>query len=662
MPLPKGFTLIRTGAVAGEKTPVGYAQGTSDPPNGGQVMDVDNPEANDAISLPKGFRLEQPTPAGLNAPLPGVPSAPVPAGLTGAPTLMQTLNVPALALDAGDVGIGALKGAGHTLDNIGNVATLGLTSRPALKFYNRHLGTDFNIPTDEQEAAPFAPSNGFQSAGKGIEQAAEFLIPGLGEEAAGAKLAELVPGLGRAAAPLGRIAVSTLGGGAVNSLQGGAFGTGAAMGGIAGGVGEGLKALAPAVAESAMGVRKLDRAYGKTPGRAILDETTGFSPTAVAQSAQDRLDELNPELERIAARASARPNNIAGLLSAPTQEIPLGTPFVPKMPGEILPAEPFPVENVAQTRVIRNGQGQILPRSERMTAFPNEKGVMAPARNPYNGRMLPQKIENLPFTREAFMAGDGEELPPVIDQRIGPGVLLRRAEGGTGPIPTVIPNTSASLAGARGVVNSAIGKATARNAGKEVGQLRPLSDFLTQRFDTGAPIPANVTPSELLNLRRGFADEFVHNWNPEVMPGVTGTARNAYHALTDELHNVVPETRPLDARISSLIPVAKRAESRALNAPLAQRLAGRLAAHTGALTGTIGGGLFGYERGGVGGALKGAAAGMLIPEVLANPSFEMGIARGFNSPALRRGLLPLAVGGSLQATRSDRDKTNKNKQ
>lgn len=44
-------TDVQTGATAGGNAPVGYAQGVSNPPNGGQVTDVDNPEPNDAPTM-----------------------------------------------------------------------------------------------------------------------------------------------------------------------------------------------------------------------------------------------------------------------------------------------------------------------------------------------------------------------------------------------------------------------------------------------------------------------------------------------------------------------------------------------------------------------------------------------------------------------------------
>jgi hypothetical protein len=583
--------------------------------------------------------LAQQAATAANAPLDmskvagATPGTPAPVGHAPALPYSPGLHSATALKNIGDVGIGALKGLG------GDVAGLQNAVAPPSSFW----GSD-NL------SAP-APTNTMQKLGKGAEQAAEFLIPGLGEEKAGAMLTEHLPQLGKLAAPLARLGTQTVGTGLVNKLQGGDFSTGALMGAGAGAIGEGAKAVAPTIAEAALKIRKLDRAY-KPPGaigRAALDETTGLTPSAVGESAQSGLDELNPQVAAIVDRASVRPNNLRGLLPAPPQEIPLGTPFVPEMPGDLVSAEPFPPQNVAQTRVIRNGQGQILPRSERLTDFPNGNGVMPPARNPYSGQMLPQKIENLPFTREAFMAGSGDELPPVIDQRIGPGVLLRRAEESATPIPSTLANNSASLRSSRGLLSSAAEKATARGERTTLQQLDPMLRHLTETVG-GETIPENITPRQLLDMQQGFGNEFVNRWNPETMQGVKGTAAQTYHEMGNELDRVVPEAQTLRSRISPLITIAKRAKSEELNAPLAQRLAGRLAAHTGALTGAVVGGLYGYNKGGFPAAARDAAAGFVIPELLGSPAWQMGAARAFNSNA-PAALGRIVGGGLIQAAR-----------
>lgn len=81
-----------------------------------------------------------------------------------------------------------------------------------------------------------------------------------------------------------------------------------------------LGKAANGLAESAMGVRPKDRAFGKTPGAAILNETSGFSPEAVGNSARDTLNTLNPQLDALAAQAT-KPTSLQGALDIIDQEI-----------------------------------------------------------------------------------------------------------------------------------------------------------------------------------------------------------------------------------------------------------------------------------------------------------------------------------------------------
>jgi hypothetical protein len=138
-----------------------------------------------------------------------------------------------------------------------------------------------------------------QALGKGTEQVGEFMLPGLGEEAATAKLASAGPKAAAAARMLYGAATS----GAINKAQGGSFSGGALAGGLGSGVSEGLKAVAPIIAESALGIRAPDRAFGRTPGRAILDETTGLNAGKIAQQASQKLNLYGTQLEDAAARS-----------------------------------------------------------------------------------------------------------------------------------------------------------------------------------------------------------------------------------------------------------------------------------------------------------------------------------------------------------------------
>lgn len=258
-------------------------------------------------------------------------------------------------------------------------------------------------------------------------------------------------------------------------------------------VGAGLQRAAEPVAESALGIRAVNRAYGRTPGRAALDETSGVRPGTVADSAQSRLGEINKSLEAKAAQS--------------TTPVDLNKPL--------------------------------------------------------------------------------------------------------------------------GVIDNATQKAQMQNASKTIGQLEPMKQHLTtpvQGYPGATTASGQIAPlqsaSDALALKRGFGNEFIHNWNPETMSGVKGTAAQAYHALDSELDKAVPEGAELNRRSSSLIPVAQRAEARELQAPIGQRILGRFGAHTGALAGS----LMGYHAGGVPGAMMGLA----LPEIAASPTVQMIGARTLN--------------------------------
>jgi hypothetical protein len=203
-----------------------------------------------------------------------------------------------------------LKGAGE-----GALSTIS----SADEFAQKHLPAFFTTPIGQKPSAENSaratayakdlatPVNTTQKIGKGIEQAAEFLAP-TGLEEGAAQLGGAA--LGRGGAIAGRLLGSGIHSGAINKVQGGSFGTGAASGVAGTAIGMGIKAIAPKIAESAIGVRATDRAYkGKNAiGTALLDETTGYTPESVGSSAQKVLDKLNPELENTIA---ASPNTVS---------------------------------------------------------------------------------------------------------------------------------------------------------------------------------------------------------------------------------------------------------------------------------------------------------------------------------------------------------------
>jgi hypothetical protein len=525
-----------------------------------------------------------------------------------APTLSKVFN-PGPALNSvGDVLQGVGAGALSTANNIGK-----LVYPDALA---KHLT---GVPTPEAEDKLFGAHNTTQKIAKGAEQAGEFIIPGPAEESGAAKLASLAPRLGKVALPLAKVATSALSAGGVNAAQGGSPVTGAAMG--AGGqvLGQGIKAAAPIIAETALGLPKAARAFGKTPGTALLEETRGIRPSTIAASAQDRLGELTPQLEHAADAASVKPNPAKAMLPAPAQRIPLpgAENFIRDSPGELIPAAPFPRGNIV---------GGSSPR------VASELGSTEAT--------IPPRL-----TRDDLFMHSGVR-PPSELPTSGPGILIRPFEAPVGGGIPPLPNTSASLAPARSILSDATAKAGSQNAEGLHRQLGNMQDFLARRFQTGEAIPEDVTPRDLLDLKRGFNEEHLR-WNPEMHDRALSTGRQAYNALDQELDRTVPQAADLNQRISSLIPVAQRAESVSRNAPTLQRAAQRFGAHTGALTLGGVGGYQGYREGGVPGAIAGGLTGVLAPELIASPEGQMALARTLYKA---NGLRTL-VGSALQLTR-----------
>jgi len=413
------------------------------------------------------------------------------------------------AQKVGSTALDLTKGAGEGFLNTAMGATSMDPVHRAIDWGMRKISPAYGQEEDAANAKLHnlaTPANTAQKIGRGVEQAAEFMAPGLGEEGIAAK----APGLLK---PLARIAVNSLGSGVIDKAQGGSFGAGAAGGAVGGAASEGLRALAPKIAESAIGIRGSDRGFGKTPGKAIIEDTRGVRPATVAKSAQEKIDDLTPQLESL------------------------------------------------------------------YTASPNR----------------------------------------------------------------------VSLAPARNVVDSAIKGA---NSADRIEQLQPFAKHLATDPHTGLPLAPNQTPMGALKVKRGLSDVTnLWNRNPMTVPGVVRTGRSAYRALDDELDKAVPEGEELNQRISSLLPVTHRAEISGHNAELPQRVLHRMAAHTGALTGAATGGYAGYREGGLTGGILGGLTGLVVPEVIASPTANMAIARGFASPFTHRILRPLGQGIALESTR-----------
>ena len=186
-----------------------------------------------------------------------------------------------------NLGEGAIKGISNTSQNVLNMIA------PKGSFFN-------------SDPAEPAPHGAMQKLGYGGEQVGEFFLPGVDGEALATKVAPYLKAAGTAAAPLAKLGAAALTTGAVNKAQGGSFGAGALAGGAGGALGLGMKAIAPIAAESAMGVRGVDRAYNRTPGTTLLSETKGINPGSIAKQAGDKVAQYSDQLND-AAQASQVP-------------------------------------------------------------------------------------------------------------------------------------------------------------------------------------------------------------------------------------------------------------------------------------------------------------------------------------------------------------------
>lgn len=218
-----------------------------------------------------------------------------------APTLAAhpavSMTTPFLSPDAttnpvGDFVRGIGKGALHTLSSVDQMAS---KISPRLVTPIGQEATPENANRAMVMAQQMAePHNIAERFGRGAEQAGEFLLPTGIEEAAG-KAA--LPLLGRAGEVGAKIAGAGVHSGLVNDVQGGGFVPGAVMGGLGSGVGQAARAVAPILAENALGIRAADRDYGRTPGKAILEETTGYDPGRIADQATQKVNTYSNDLE-----------------------------------------------------------------------------------------------------------------------------------------------------------------------------------------------------------------------------------------------------------------------------------------------------------------------------------------------------------------------------
>lgn len=255
---------------------------------------------------------------------------------------------------------------------------------------------------------------------------------------------------------LGRIGTQAAVQGGVSKLQGGsnkdaleasALGAG---GGVLGEIG---RAIAPTIAETAIGIKGADRSYGAKPGESLLKHTTGFTPRAVTASAEDAIDQaVNTQralaagspttvnLGRAADEAVRQTTRLQDQLfrdpSAKLVEDRLVNPFG-KLPQ--LNAVPLP-----EALPVRSGIGSLSKWNELQ---PGTQDLSAASKPVY--RMVTDAIHGAPDVGPQIQDQDRiiHSLLPVVDRANAADLnanLLQRAFGRLGA------HTGAALSGIAG--------------------------------------------------------------------------------------------------------------------------------------------------------------------------------------------------------------------
>lgn len=176
-------------------------------------------------------------------------------------------------------------------------------------------------------------------------------------------------------------------------------------------------------------------------------------------------------------------------------------------------------------------------------------------------------------------------------------------------------------------VRAAITRGQAGNS--DMSHLRPMEEQLTvpksgfqglvnNNPPQGPTIAPYQSPADALAIRQRFGNDFTKFDAARPLSNETRSIGNqAYGKLTDELHRAVPESAPLDKRISSLIPVRDAAAVRALSPGIGSNVLQRIGAKTGSMAA---GAMLGRE---MGNPVAGLAAGAILPELVSNPTTQM---------------------------------------
>lgn len=201
--------------------------------------------------------------------------------------------------------------------------------------------------------------------------------------------------------------------------------------------------------------------------------------------------------------------------------------------------------------------------------------------------------------------------------------------------------TPIDLAPPRAITSDAA--ATAARQGNRLvhGQLQPMNEALHGNRVTGAAYPPQISPTEALDLKRGFGDEFVNYSNPDIHTNVNRVGKDVYGNLADQIHDAAPGSEALDRQIQGLIPVKNAALKTMRDPTIGQRVLTRISRPTGGLVPMM----LGHAAAGI----PGAAAALTAAEAAASPVPLMIGARGIYGTGrlLRTPLVQRATQGGI---------------
>ena len=574
---------------------------------------------------------------------------------------------PSIMGAAGDVA-NFLQGAGREIGS--QVAQLGAAAAAPVNLqYSAPTPTAINLTRNwgrnaskrqMRAKSAYQPVLGnAEGLGRGAADMGEFvaadMLGGAPEEAIG----EAMEGAPKAIRMIAQLAPKAATNAAASKLQGGNPWLGAAIPVASEGVEAIAQRLAPGIAENAIGIRRVDRGYGKTPGRALLDETKGLRPATVAASASDATRQLDQQIARTVEDASrarlmrdGRPSALA-LPPGPAERIAVPLHEASAVVDQPGIAQPAMREGSYQTSLY-----PYRPVYKTDTAMANVGGTTARSANEGRAVDAAQRLaENngSEFVRPGAAPLEHPMARPLnVVRKTEPaqGVWMRApdelpSQPGTLPPGLSVERPQVSLLPAKNSVEDRLAKENPQYSPKKVAALRRVAKHLGQ-------FPDSVSPAEALAIKRGVREEFA---NYAVEPGfdtrtASTAAKEAAHGIDAELDRSVPGFHEANQRYSSLIDVRKRAGSASREAPLSQRLLHRVGAHTGALIGAGAGAEIGYRKDGLEGAVAGGLAGGIIPELIASPTGQIALARTLNAaPSIAKFVRPAVQTAASLATR-----------